>query len=327
MVTAGTVPRRGRASRTSSHDARGALPPRRNAYQQSMARLGWGFSAPALVVIAAVTIFPIVFSVVMSFSNVNVLGSGFSIDGFTLSNYTTVFQASVWQYALAFTVGYTVVTVTLEIVIGTLIALVLERLEAFRGWMMAILLIPWSLITVISATLWGYIYDPTYGIADRIFGALGMGSPVILGTPTSAIIAMIVADVWKTTPFVTIIVLAGLVMLPRDVYEAAEVDGASGWKTFWTVTLPLLRPTIALAVLFRILQAFGVFDLPFVLTQGGPRNATTSLAILGYRVMFTDLKFGPGAAVATTTAVLVVLGCLLFLRVFKSQVTETGDES
>jgi multiple sugar transport system permease protein len=192
-----------------------------------------------------------------------------------------------------------------------------------RGWMMAILLIPWSLITVISATMWGYIYDPTYGIADSIFKALGMGSPVILGNPASAIVAMIVADVWKTTPFVAIIVLSGLVMLPREVYEAAEVDGSTGWKTFWQVTLPLLRPTIALAVLFRILQAFGLFDLPFVLTQGGPQNATTSLAILGYQTMFTDLKFGPGAAVATTTAALVVLGCLLFLRVFRSQVTDT----
>jgi multiple sugar transport system permease protein len=112
-------------------------------------------------------------------------------------------------------------------------------------------------------------------------------------------------------------------MLPRDVYEAAEVDGCTGWQTFWRITLPLLRPTIALAVLFRVLQAFGVFDLPFVLTQGGPQNATTSLAILGYQAMFTDLKFGAGAAVATTTAALVVIGCLLFLRVFKAQVSET----
>ncbi|QDZ16196.1 carbohydrate ABC transporter permease [Humibacter ginsenosidimutans] len=296
---------------------------RKGVYRRTMARLGWGFSAPALIFIAAVTIFPILFSVVMSFSNVNVLGSGFQIDGFTLDNYGVVFSNATWQYALVFTVGYTVVTVLVEIVLGTLIALVLERLGAARGWMMAMLLIPWSLITVISATLWDYIYDPLAGVATQIISALGFGHPVILGSPVSAIIAMMVADIWKTTPFVAIIVLAGLVMLPGDVYEAAELDGANGWKTFWQVTLPLLRPTIALAVLFRVLQAFGVFDLPFVLTQGGPQDATTSLAILGYRAMFTDLKFGPGAAVATTTAALVVLGCLLFLRVFRSQVSET----
>jgi multiple sugar transport system permease protein len=287
-----------------------------------MARLGWVFSAPALIVIGLVTIFPVLFSIIMSLSNVNVLGSGFQLDGFTLSNFTTVFTSSLWQYALVFTVGYTVVTVLLEIVLGTLIALVLEKLTVGRGWMMAVLLIPWSLITVISATLWDYIYDPTYGAATQFLSALGFNHPVILGQSTSAIIAMMVADIWKTTPFVAIIVLAGLVMISRDVYEAATIDGANGWEIFWQVTLPLLRPTVALAVLFRVLQAFGVFDLPFVLTQGGPQNATTSLAILGYQAMFQDLKFGPGAAVAVTTAALVVLGCLLFLRTFRAQVGE-----
>ncbi len=318
MATTTTVPSTRRAL------MRPTVPRRPDAYRRTMARLGWLFSWPALIIIAAVTIFPIIFSIVMSFGNVNVLGSGFQIDGFTLANYGIVFTSSVWQYAVVFTIGYTVVTVAVEVVLGTLIALVLERLNAMRGWMMAMLLIPWSLITVISATLWDYIYDPTYGAADAIFHGLGLGRPVIAGTPASAIVAMMASDIWKTTPFVAIIVLAGLVMLSRDVYEAAEMDGSSGWKTFWQITLPLLRPTIALAVLFRILQAFGIFDLPFVLTQGGPQNATTSLSILGYQAMFTNLKFGPGAAVATTTAALVVLGCLLFLRVFRSQV---GDQT
>jgi multiple sugar transport system permease protein len=129
-----------------------------------------------------------------------------------------------------------------------------------------------------------------------------------------------VADIWKTTPFVAVIVIAGLVMLPSDVYEAASCDGASNWTIFWKITLPLLRPTIAIAVLFRVLQAFGVFDLPFVLTGGGPGTATTSLAILSYKVMFQNIDYGPGAAVAVSATLLVILGCLLFLRVFKTQV-------
>jgi multiple sugar transport system permease protein len=201
---------------------------------------------------------------------------------------------------------------------------VLERLVRGRGAMMALLLIPWSLITVISAQLWYYIYNPTYGIADRFLQAIGAGHPTILGTQVPAIAAMMVADIWKTTPFVAIIVLAGLVMLPQDIYEAAEVDGAGSWTTFWRVTFPLLRPTIALAVLFRILQAFGLFDLPYVLTGGGPGHSTTPLAILSYQTMFTNYSFGPGAAIATSTALLVVLGCLLFLKVFRSQVGEEG---
>jgi trehalose/maltose transport system permease protein len=293
-------------------------------FRRQQARLGWMFSAPALLVIGAVTIFPIIYAIIMSVSNVNVTGAGVSLNGFTSSNYSTMVHAEIWRYALFFTIVYTVVTVAVEVVLGTCIALVLERLSGGRGWMMALLLIPWSMITVINAQLWSYIYNPTYGILDTIFSHIGLGSPVILGTRTPAIIALMVADVWKTTPFVAIIVLAGLVMLPQDLYEAAEVDGSTGWTTFWRITFPLLRPTIALAVLFRVLQAFGLFDLPFVLTSGGPGNSTTSLAILAYNAMFRDLEFGPGAAVATSTALLVVLGCIAFLKVFRAQVGREG---
>jgi multiple sugar transport system permease protein len=292
--------------------------------RKRMARLGWAFSAPALIVIAAVTIFPIVYSVVMSLSNVTVTGSGIALNGVTGSNYSVVLSNSTWHYALGFTVIYTLITVVVELVIGTLIALVLQRLTAGRGWMMALLLIPWSMITVINAELWLYIYNGVYGVADAIISAVGLGHPNILGTNTPAIIALMIADIWKTTPFVAIIVLAGLVMLPGDIYEAAEVDGSSGWSTFWRITVPLLRPTLALAVMFRVLQAFGLFDLPFVMTNGGPGTATTSLAILGYKAMFQNLHFGTGAAVATTTALLVLLGCLISLRSFKVQVGKEG---
>jgi len=293
--------------------------------RQRLARMGWALSAPALLVIAAVTIFPIAYSIVMSFSNVTVTGNGFSLDGFTVSNYNLLIHASLWRDALYFTLYYTLVTVVAELIIGTCIALVLERLTAGRGWMMALLLIPWSMITVINAELWAYIYNGTYGVADYLLNSLGLGSPVILGTPASAIIGLMIADIWKTTPFVAIILLAGLVMLPHDIYEAAEMDGASGWYTFWHVTLPLLRPTIALAVMFRVLQAFGLFDLPYVMTGGGPGTATQSLAILAYNALFKNLSFGPGAAVATSTALLVLLGCLATLRVFRAQVGQEGN--
>lgn len=297
-----------------------ARAPHKDVFRRRLAGLGWRFAAPALLMIGAVTIFPIAFSVAMSLSHVNVSGNGFSLSGFTPGNYSLLIHSDLWRYALGFTVFYTIVTVTLEVALGTGIALVLERLTVGRGWMMALLLIPWSMITVINAQLWGYIYNPTYGILDTIFSHIGLGTPVFLGTPTPAIISLMVADIWKTTPFVAIIVLAGLVMLPRDLYEAAEVDGSTGWKTFWRITFPLLRPTIALAVLFRVLQAFGLFDLPFVLTSGGPGHSTMPLAVLAYNTMFADLDFGPGAAVATSTALLVLVGCLAFLRVFRTQV-------
>ena len=293
--------------------------------RKRMARLGWMFSAPALLIVAGVTIFPIVYSVVISFSNATVSGNGISLNGFTTSNYSLVLRNSTWHYALGFTIIYTLITVIVELVLGTMIALVLERMTGGRGFMMALLLIPWSMITVINAELWGYIYQGTYGVADAVLNAVGLGHPNILGTPTPAIIGLMIADIWKTTPFVAILVLAGLVMLPGDIYEAAEVDGSSGWSTFWRITVPLLRPTLALALLFRVLQAFGLFDLPYVLTNGGPGTATTSLAILGYDAIFKNLSFGPGAAVATTTALLVLLGCLLSLRTFRVQVGKEGD--
>jgi multiple sugar transport system permease protein len=293
--------------------------------RKRMARLGWMFTAPALIIVGLITIFPIVYSVVISLSNATVSGNGISLNGFTTANYSLVLKNSTWHYALAFTIIYTLITVVVELVFGTMIALVLERLTAGRGAMMALLLIPWSMITVINAELWGYIYQGTYGVADAILNAVGLGSPNILGQNTSAIIGLMIADIWKTTPFVAIIVLAGLVMLPGDIYEAAEVDGSSGWSTFWRITVPLLRPTLALAVLFRVLQAFGLFDLPYVLTNGGPGTATTSLAILGYNAIFKNLSYGPGAAVATTTAALVLLGCLLSLRTFRVQVGKEGD--
>ncbi len=288
--------------------------------RKRMARLGWTFTAPALIFVGAVTIFPIVYSVVLSFSNATVSGNGVALNGFTTSNYSLVLKNSTWHYALGFTIIYTLVTVIVELIFGTMIALVLERMVAGRGFMMALLLIPWSMITVINAELWGYIYQGTYGVADAILNAVGLGHPDILGTPTPAIIGLMIADIWKTTPFVAIIVLAGLVMLPGDIYEAAEVDGSSGWSTFWRITVPLLRPTLALAVMFRVLQAFGLFDLPYVLTGGGPGTATTSLAILGYDAIFKNLAFGPGAAVAVTSALLVLFGCLLSLRTFRVQV-------
>lgn len=306
-------------------DAVGTRRPRRGALRRSNARLGWAFASPALLVVGAVMIFPIIFSIVMSFSNVNVTGNGFQLNGLTGKNYSILFGSARYWHDLEFTSIYTVVTVTVEMVLGTLIALVLERLTVARGWLMALLLLPWALITVVSAELWSYIYNGVYGVLTTVMGAVGVHDLNVLGTPMQASIAMGVADVWKTTPFVAIMVLAGLVMLPSEVIEAARVDGARGWTIFWKIRLPLLRPALAVAVMFRILQAFGLFDLPYVLTNGGPGTSTESLAVLGYKVLFNDLEFGPGAAVAASTAIIVFLVCLLFLKVFRTQVGEQED--
>ncbi|MHB8262677.1 MAG: carbohydrate ABC transporter permease [Acidimicrobiales bacterium] len=297
---------------------------RRITVTQQQARAGWTFAIPALLVIGAVTIFPIVFSVIMSLSHVSLGSTGFALKGMTTHNYQVVFASPEYRHAVMFTIVYTIITVLVEVVLGTAAALVLEKLAGGRGWMLALLLVPWSIVTVISAELWAYIYNGIYGVLDVIVHPLLGTSPLWLGYPVSATISMMVADIWKTTPFVTVIVLAGLVMLPRELFEAAEVDGASGWSAFWRITLPMLRSTISVAVLFRMLQAFGLFDLPFVLTSGGPGYSTEPLALFGYKVMFSYLDFGPGAAIAASTTAIVLVLSLLFLKVFKAQV---GKES
>lgn len=294
------------------------------ASRRRKARTGWLFASPALLTIAAVTVFPVLFSVLLSFADIRLEYGGFRIESLTGDHYAAVLGSPEWRQALFFTFGFTVVTVVLELVLGTLAALVLDRLGAARGWVLAVLLLPWALINVVAAQLWGYLYNGTYGGLTWLFGQLLGQQPDILGQPASAMGAMVVVDVWKTTPFVAIVVLAGLMLIPGDVYEAAEIDGANASTTFWKVTLPQLRPIMAIAVLFRILQAFGIFDLPFVLTQGGPGTATQSLAILGYKTLFQNLEIGRGAAVATTTAVIVIGCCLLFLRLFKAQADEGG---
>lgn len=286
----------------------------------------WWYTAPTLLVVGLVTLFPIAFSVVMSFSEVELGPSGFTLGSWSTDNYAALLESPVWRQSLLFTLGYTVVSVAIELVLGVLVALVLERLTAARGWLMALLLIPWSMITVISAQLWSYLFNSAYGAGSWLIGLFTEEPPVILGTPASAFSAILVADVWKTTPFVAIIVLAGLVTIDRSVYEAAEIDGSGAWSTFWRITVPLLRTTLAIAVLFRVLQAFGIFDLPFVLTGGGPGTSTQPLAMLGWKVMFQNLNMGAGAAVAASTALIVFAGCLLCLKAFRAQVGEEDEK-
>lgn len=285
---------------------------------------GYLMLAPALLVIAFVTLFPILYSIWMSLNTIQSTFNGFSFSFTGLTNYGIVFSnAQFWQ-ALEFTLMYAIVTVCVELVLGLLVALALNQPIRGRGLAVAVMLVPWTLITVISAQMWDYIYNGVYGVLNYLLQSLHIiHSPVLwLGSPGLATISMMVADIWKTTPFVTMILLAGLQLIPDELYEAAKIDGATAWGRFWNVTFPLLRPSLGLATLFRILQAFGLFDLPFVLTGGGPGTSTTSIAMLAYRAIFNDGNYGPGTAVAVTTVVMVIILALLSLKALRTQVGE-----
>jgi len=293
----------------------------------SEVRAGYMMILPAGLVIGLVTLFPIVYSVWMSLNHIQLTSQGFHMQYTGLHNYNLILHAGAFWQALWFTVYYAFVTVVSELAIGMVIALAINNIQKLKNISLVVMLIPWSLITVISAQMWSYIYNGVYGVLNAVLQWCHLiGAPVTwLGSNTSAVIALMVADTWKTTPFVVIILLAGLQMLPQEYFEAAYIDGASRTQVFWKITFPLLRGSIALAGLFRILQAFGIFDLPFVLTQGGPGTSTTSLAILGQQILFGELHFGRGSAIAVVTVLLVLIVCLVFLSSFKSLVEGDGE--
>jgi multiple sugar transport system permease protein len=282
------------------------------------ARTGRALLAPAVIIVGVVLLFPIVYAVVVSFTQVSITNGRIALGARTLSNYHIVFTSSRWQHDLLFTVGYAAVSVPVEVAMALGAALLLQHIRRGRGMAVAILLIPWAIITVIVAELWEYIFDPNYGALTWLFSQIA-GHPVdVVASTSGAIFAIFITDCWKNVPFLALIVLAGLLMIDFDLYEAAAVDGAGRWQTLRSITLPQLRGALSLAVIFRLLAAFGLFDIPFILTGGGPSLSTESLSLLGYTVMFQDLKFGPATAISLTTGLLVLLVCVVAVRLLRS---------
>jgi multiple sugar transport system permease protein len=212
-----------------------------------------------------------------------------------------------WQ-SLGNTGIFTVISVFLELLLGLGVALVLNKSFWGRGVVRTVAIIPWALPTAVMGLAWAWIFNDQYGVVNDILLRLGLIDTGInwLGTPTLAMIALIVADVWKTTPFISIILLAGLQSISEDLYEAHRLDGASPWQSFTQITLPLLMPQILIALLFRFAQSFGIFDLIQVMTGGGPAGSTETVSIYIYSTVMRYLDFGYGAALVVVTFLLLV---------------------
>jgi multiple sugar transport system permease protein len=241
----------------------------------------------------------------------------FAIDRFVgLSNFLYMLHDSRFWNALANTAYFTAVSVALELVLGLALALGLRRAFPGRGLVRTALLVPWVVPTVVASKMWAWMLAPEVGLVNRL-----LGRPDIdwLGSPALAIHAAIAVDVWKTTPFVALLLGAALEMIPADLYRAARVDGAGPLRTFREVTLPLLGPAILVTLLFRTLDAFRVFDSIFVLTGGGPANTTETLSIYAYKVLFQTLQFGYGSALALATGGWVVRLSDAYLRLLARQ--------
>ncbi|KJE26472.1 binding--dependent transport system inner membrane component family protein [Geobacillus kaustophilus] len=220
-----------------------------------------------------------------------------------------------WK-ALWNTTFFTVVSVAIELVLGLGIALLINKAFFGRGLVRATILIPWAIPTAVSALMWKFLYDGQNGIVAKYFETVGLVDRMgdLLTTEAGAMFAVIFADVWKTTPYMALLLLAGLQTIPSSLYEAASIDGATKWQQFTKITLPLLKSSILVALLFRTLDAFRVFDLIYVLTGGGPANSTETISILAYKVMFSQTNFGAGSALAVIVFLCVAVISMIYIR-------------
>ena len=272
------------------------------------------FVLPAVIALSLVTVYPVLAVLFMSLHRKMLL---FDISEYTgFDNYRFLLADDRFWNAFDNTVYFTAMSVSLELLLGLGIALLLNRTFRFRGIVTALVLVPWAIPTVVSARMWEWMYNTDFGILNHLLGM----KINWLGSPFWAMNAAIVMDVWKTTPFVAILLLAGLKMIPHDLYQAARIDGAGAWSIFRRITLPLLMPVVLVVLIFRTMDAFRVFDAVYVLTGGGPANTTETLSIYAYKVLFQTLQFGYGSTLAVVVFLCVGAISLLYLRALKAEV-------
>jgi trehalose/maltose transport system permease protein len=275
-------------------------PERRTAYYMVL---------PSLLIIVVVAFFPILYGIVLSLTDSTVTAFGSFVG---LENYVEMFQDPDFLVGLSNTVIFTVVSVTLEFIFGLAIALAVNRAFRGRGLVRAAILVPWAFPTVISAVMWRLMFQPGIGIFQFWAQKIGIISGPVLSDPTLLLIAAILIDVWKTTPFMALLLLAGLQVIPGEVYEAARVDGANVYQRFFRITLPLLKGAILVAVLFRTLDSYRVYDLFWVF---GAKELDSLSTYVYEGVRISQLQFGPGNAAAVFIFVTSFLIALFFIKV------------
>ncbi len=278
--------------------------------------MGWLLIAPAILVMAIFIFYPILMILGYSFTQRTIYLPEVKFIG--LLNFIQVLQDIRFWLSLKVTLIFTFFAVLLEFILGLAIALILNSEFRGRKYVRAISIIPWALPTAVMALGWRWLLNDEYGIIPYLMKQLGLVKLLailhiipseakfsLLGTVGGAMTSMILIDVWKTTPFMVIILLAGLQAIPKDLYEAMDVDGATKLQQFFLVTLPLLRPAIGLSLMFRSMYSLGIFDLPWVLTGGGPGNATRTVAMYLYDTFFRYMDLGYGSAVTVITSLII----------------------
>ena len=288
-------------------------------------RLGWALAFPALGIVALIAVFPMLWtfweSLHLDDLRMPWLGRPFIGWG----NYVEVTSDPRFWSALGRTTLFALVTVALELGAGLVLALMLDRIVRGRGLVRTIVILPWAIPTVVGALVWRFIFESPGGLATAALADIGVAAPTWFADEFAAWVPLVLADVWKTTPFVALLLLAGLQNIDRSLYEAADVDGAGPWQQFVNITLPLLRPALLVAALFRGLDAFRVFDVMFVMTGGGPGTATETIAMYTFSTLLQHLRFGYGAALSVIAFVLAFALALVGLRLFGAGALRSRD--
>jgi multiple sugar transport system permease protein len=280
-------------------------------------RLAWYMVSPSLVLIALVALYPIVYAVWLSLHQYSLIQAGLVrwAEPNILANYTSPLwgdTSSEFWAATRTTFVFTIFSVVFELILGVAMALAMHAAFKGQGILRTVVLVPWAMLTVVTAITWSTIFEPELGFTNTLLGAVGLPDDTVwLGQSPEALIVMIIADVWKTAPFMALLVLAGLQVIPNELYEAGKVDGATAWQRFTKITLPLLKPAILVALIFRTLDALRIFDLPYVLTRGA--HDTNTLSLISYETFGVNRLYGEGSALAILTFLIVMVVSMVYI--------------
>lgn len=296
-----------------------------NTLQKTETRDAWIMMAPAIIMLLIIAVYPVLRTIWLSLHEMVLTdpGSGYPFIG--LENYINILKDERALNSILFTLKFTVTTVFFELLIGFAAALVMNKAFRGKGLVRAAILIPWAIPTSVSALMWKFIYNDQYGLFNDILYKLGIidNYQAWLSTADGSFMALVITDVWKTAPYMALLILAGLQMIPEDLYEAAKIDGANVFQRFRYVTLPNVKGTVLVALLFRTLDAFRVYDLVSVMTGGA--NQTESVSLYAYNNLMKFLDFGYGSAMAVLVFVIVFIISLIYMRAMGDQLTGSLD--
>ena len=286
---------------------------------KSERKLGWMLVAPAVIVMILVTVYPIINAFVLSLQRADLrFPQANQFIGF--DNYGSVLSSSLWWADVGHTLIITIVSVAFELVIGMLVALAMHRVIFARGAVRAVALIPYGIVTVVAAFSWRYALELDSGWIPKL---LGLGSDP-LASQNGSYIGVVVSEIWKTTPFMALILLGGLALVPDELHEAAKVDGASTWQRFWKITIPLMKPAILVALLFRTLDAVRIYDSVVIFNNGA--HNTETLSVLASNQLLNRLNLGLGSTVSVLLFVMVILIALVFIKIFGASSAPGGGD-